>query len=251
MRCSRRRCGSATRGSPAADDFIGVFADDGASSLNRRMGAPPSVSLVVSDISGACQREPGVTVPYNRAEEPWTPESRNSNAAAMRGRRALSQPPVFGFARSRRAEQGPCGPADLRVLARPDGRWRPNAARQVQRSPGRSCGRRLRTCSSPTAPVDKIALRRLQRGHVRPPPVQDHLRVQAASARLRALVVLAAAPGRRSGDFLGLTVHERRFLRREARVDLRRAHVRGTPRFLGPPKTAEQRSHGGGCRRSS
>lgn len=92
----------------------------------------------------------------------------------------------------------------------------------------------------PVTPFERIQLPKVQRGEVRPPTPAEALRlVDAAPVRLRALVVLAAATGLRSGEMLGLTVDRVDFLRREVRVDRQLVYVAGRPPFLGPPKTHE------------
>lgn len=89
-------------------------------------------------------------------------------------------------------------------------------------------------------PFGKIALPKVQRGDVRAPSTGEVLAVAAAApARLRALVVLAAGSGLRSGEMLGLDVDRVDFLRREVRVDRQLVYVSGRPPFLGPPKTPE------------
>ncbi len=89
-------------------------------------------------------------------------------------------------------------------------------------------------------PFEKIALPKVQRSEVRP-PTMDNVRalVEAAPTRLRALVLLAAGSGLRSGEVLGLDVDRVDFLRREVRVDRQLVYISGQPPFLGPPKTPE------------
>jgi integrase len=92
----------------------------------------------------------------------------------------------------------------------------------------------------PSTPFEKIALPRVQRGEVQPPTLSEVRRLlDAAPDRLRALVLLAAMSGLRSGELLGLTVDRVDFLRREVRVDRQLVYVSGRPPYLGPPKTPE------------
>lgn len=92
----------------------------------------------------------------------------------------------------------------------------------------------------PSTPFERISLPKVVRGDVRPPSVEEVQTLAAAAPdRLRALVILAAATGLRSGELLGLTVDRCDFLRREVRVDRQLVYISGTPPFLGPPKTPE------------
>ncbi len=59
----------------------------------------------------------------------------------------------------------------------------------------------------PTTPFEEIPLPKVLRSEVRPPDAGEVQRlVEAAPERLRALVVLAALSGLRSGELLGLSV---------------------------------------------
>ena len=90
------------------------------------------------------------------------------------------------------------------------------------------------------SPFSKIRLPKVQRIEVVPPTAAElHLLLPATPERLRALVVLAAGSGLRSGELLGLTVDRIDFLRRELRVDRQLVYVPFTPACLGPPKSPE------------
>jgi integrase len=92
----------------------------------------------------------------------------------------------------------------------------------------------------PETPFANIKLPAVQRGKVEPPSMaQVRAIVDAAPERLRALVILAAVTGLRSGELLGLTVDRVDFLRREVRVEQQLVYVPGQPPYIGPPKTPE------------
>lgn len=92
----------------------------------------------------------------------------------------------------------------------------------------------------PGSPFERIPLPRVQRLEVRPLAVDQVQQLAAAAPlQLRALVVLAAASGLRSGELLGLSVDRVDFLRREVTVDRQLVYVPGRPAYLGPPKTPE------------
>jgi integrase len=92
------------------------------------------------------------------------------------------------------------------------------------------------------SPCRKIGLPELPDSTLVPLTVQQVRAVaDAAPADLRALVILAAATGLRSGELLGLTVDKVDFLRRTVAVDQQLVYVSGRPPFLGPPKTRASR----------
>lgn len=116
----------------------------------------------------------------------------------------------------------------------------PNTARQVHAVTRTIFRSAVADKLIPSTPFEKIPLPKVQRREVRPPaPGEVHHLVDQAPERLRALVLLAALSGLRSGEMLGLTVDRIDFLRRDLRVDRQLVYVSGRPPFFGPPKTPE------------
>lgn len=92
------------------------------------------------------------------------------------------------------------------------------------------------------SPCRRIALPELPDEKVIPLTVEAVRAIaDAAPDDLRALVVLAAATGLRSGELLGLTVEHVDFLRRQVSVEQQLVYVSGSPPFVGPPKTRASR----------
>ena len=116
----------------------------------------------------------------------------------------------------------------------------PNTARQVHAITRTVFRSAVADKLVPATPFEKITLPKVQRSEVRPPTFADVMALlEAAPPRLRALVVLAAGSGLRSGELLGLDADRVDFLRREVRVDRQLVYVSGRPPYLGPPKTPE------------
>ncbi len=116
----------------------------------------------------------------------------------------------------------------------------PNTARQVHAVTRTLFRSAVADRLIPVTPFQAIDLPRVQTADVRPVELADVRRlVEAAPPQLRALVVLAAGTGLRSGELLGLTTDQLDFLRREVRVEHQLIYVPGKPPFLGPPKTPE------------
>lgn len=92
------------------------------------------------------------------------------------------------------------------------------------------------------SPCRRIALPELPDATLVPLTV-DQVRAvaDAAPPDLRALVILAAATGLRSGELLGLTVDRIDFLRRVVSVEQQLVYIAGREPFLGPPKTKASR----------
>jgi integrase len=116
----------------------------------------------------------------------------------------------------------------------------PNTARQVHaitRTVFRAAVHDRLISESPFASIKLPAVRRARIDLL----TADQLRavIDAAPPRLRALVILAAATGLRSGEMLGLTANRVDFLRREVRVDRQLVYVPGSPPTFGPPKTPD------------
>lgn len=92
------------------------------------------------------------------------------------------------------------------------------------------------------SPCRKIALPELPDGTLVPLSVEQVRAVaDAAPANLRALVILAAATGLRSGELLGLEVDKVDFLRRAVQVEQQLVYIAGQEPFVGPPKTKASR----------
>lgn len=92
------------------------------------------------------------------------------------------------------------------------------------------------------SPCRRIALPELPDETIVPLTVdQVRLIADAAPADLRALVILAAATGLRSGELLGLTLQHVDFLRRTVAVEQQLIYISGQPPFVGPPKTRSSR----------
>lgn len=90
------------------------------------------------------------------------------------------------------------------------------------------------------SPFSNIKLPRVLRDRVEPLTIAQVRRiVDAAPEPQRALVLLAAATGLRSGELLGLTVDRVDFLRREVRVDRQLVYLPGTLPYLAETKTPE------------
>lgn len=68
-------------------------------------------------------------------------------------------------------------------------------------------------------------------------PAQVAAMIESVGDRYRALIVLLAGSGIRSGEALGLTVDRVDFLRRSTRVDRQLVTISGAPPRLGPVKT--------------
>ncbi len=116
----------------------------------------------------------------------------------------------------------------------------PNTARQVHAITRTVFRSAVADRLIPVTPFEKIPLPKVQRTAVRPPtPAEVRTLADAAPERLRALVLLAAGSGLRSGEMLGLTTDRIDFLRREVRVDRQLVYVSGHPPCFGPPKTPE------------
>jgi integrase len=91
------------------------------------------------------------------------------------------------------------------------------------------------------SPCRRIALPELSDEKVVPLVEQVQLIVAASPEDLRALIVLGAATGLRSGELLGLTVDRVDFLRRTVAVEQQLVYIVGQTPFLGPPKTRASR----------
>jgi len=92
------------------------------------------------------------------------------------------------------------------------------------------------------SPCRKIALPELPDDKIVPLTVDEVRAIaDAAPTDLRALVVLAAATGLRSGEILGLTVERVDFLRRSVAVEQQLVYIVGRPPFIGAPKTRASR----------
>lgn len=117
---------------------------------------------------------------------------------------------------------------------------KPNTARQVHAVTRTIFRSAVADKLIPVTPFEKIPLPKVQRTAVRPPTATEVRRlVEKTPERLKALVLLAALSGLRSGEILGLTVDRVDFLRREVKVDRQLVYVSGQPPYLGPPKTPE------------
>lgn len=130
--------------------------------------------------------------------------------------------------------------------SRPSVRDRPVEIPGAEHRPAGSCDHRTLFRSAvadkliPEDTLQKVALPKVLRGEVRPPSLTEvRLLRDVAPERLRALVVLAAGSGLRSGELRGLTVDRVDFLRREVTVDHQLVYVPGAPPFFGPPRTPE------------
>jgi integrase len=92
------------------------------------------------------------------------------------------------------------------------------------------------------SPCRKIALPELPGDKIVPLTVEQVREIaDAAPNDLRALVVLGAATGLRSGELLGLTVERIDFLRRSMSVEQQLVYIAGQAPFMGPPKTKASR----------
>jgi integrase len=92
------------------------------------------------------------------------------------------------------------------------------------------------------SPCRRIALPERDDAKVVPLTIpQVRALVDAAPEDLRALVMLAAATGLRSGELLGLEVDRLDFLRRQVKVDQQLVYVTGSEPYMGPPKTKASR----------
>ncbi len=116
----------------------------------------------------------------------------------------------------------------------------PNTARQVHAITRTIFAAAVSDRLIAESPFLNIRLPAVQRDKVQPLAVDDVRRIaDAAPARLRALVLLAAGTGLRSGELLGLTVDRLDFLPREVRVDRQLVYLAGRPPYLAEPKTRE------------
>jgi integrase len=91
-------------------------------------------------------------------------------------------------------------------------------------------------------PCRRIALPERDEAKVVPLTVEQvRTLVDAAPDDLRALILLAAATGLRSGELLGLEVDRIDFLRRQVEVDQQLVYISGSDPFIGPPKSKASR----------
>jgi integrase len=92
------------------------------------------------------------------------------------------------------------------------------------------------------SPCRRVALPELPDDKIVPLSVEQVRRIiDVAPPSLRAVIVLAAATGLRSGELLGLTVDRVDFLRRQVEVDRQMVYIPGKPPSFGPPKTKASR----------
>jgi integrase len=92
------------------------------------------------------------------------------------------------------------------------------------------------------SPCRKIALPELPDDKIVPLTVEQVRKIaDAAPDDLRAMIVLGAATGLRSGELLGLTVDRVDFLRRSVSVEQQLVYIDGQVPFMGPPKTKASR----------